>query len=73
MHRRAGDGERIDFFIACTDWIGEIENWEPEKCDELRWSPIHTLPANTTPYIGAAIATWRDGSWFSTFGWKPMP
>lgn len=69
MHRRAGDGERIDFFVACHEWAGEIENLEPEKCDDLRWVPIGTLPPNTIPYVAAAIEAWRNGAWFSSFGW----
>jgi 8-oxo-dGTP pyrophosphatase MutT (NUDIX family) len=69
MHRRATDGERIDFFVACHDWAGEIENLEPAKCDELRWTPIGALPPNTIPYVAAAIDAWRNGRWFSNFGW----
>jgi 8-oxo-dGTP pyrophosphatase MutT (NUDIX family) len=69
MHRRAEDGERIDFFIACSEWTGEIRNLEPEKCDEIRWVPIGLLPPNTIPYVAAAIDAWRAGRWFSSFGW----
>lgn len=73
MHRRASDGERIDFFVACHEWVGEVRNREPEKCDELRWVPIEMLPPNTIPYVASAIATWRAGAWFSSFGWDTTP
>jgi len=69
MHRRARDGERIDFFVICHEWTGEIENREVEKCDDLRWVPIGALPPNTIPYVAAAISAWRAGEWFSSFGW----
>jgi len=69
MHRRAGDGERIDFFVVCHEWAGAIRNLEPEKCDELRWVPIDALPPNTIPYVATAIDAWRTGRWFSSFGW----
>lgn len=69
MHRRAGDEERIDFFVVCHEWTGAVVNQEPEKCDELRWVPIDALPANTIPYVAAAIDAWRNGGWFSSFGW----
>lgn len=69
MHRRAGDGERIDFFIASAEWTGAITNLEPEKCDELRWTPVGQLPPNTIPYVSAAIEAWQAGEWFTSFGW----
>lgn len=69
MHRRAGDGERIDFFVACHEWRGAVVNREPEKCDELRWVPVSALPGNTVPYVAAAVDAWRAGKWFSSFGW----
>lgn len=69
MHRRAGDGERIDFFVVCHEWTGAVVNREPEKCDELRWVPIDALPPNTIPYVAAAIGAWRVGEWFTSFGW----
>lgn len=73
MHRRADDEKRIDFFVACNHWSGEIRNLEPEKCDELRWVPIGALSPNTIPYIANAIDAWRAGEWFSSFGWGGGP
>lgn len=73
MHRRADDGERIDFFVTCNEWSGELRNLEPDKCDELRWVPIGALPPNTIPYVAAAIDAWRAGNWFSSFGWDACP
>ena len=68
MHRREGD-ERIDFFLAVTRWEGEIVNAEPEKCDEVAWFSLERLPENAVPYVAKALANYRAGIWFDSFGW----
>ena len=69
MHRRATDGERIDFFFVADRWKGNLRNLEPEKCDEFRWVSPDCLPENTIPYVASAIKAWRSGTWFQAFGW----
>ena len=69
MHRWSND-ERIDFFLAATAWQGTPVNREPDKCSELRWCVRDTLPANTIPYIRAALENFRRGVWFEEFGWQ---
>lgn len=68
MHRWS-DQERIDFFLAATQWKGEISNCEPDKCDDLRWWPIDRFPQNIIPYVKFAWENYRRGLWFSEFGW----
>lgn len=63
MHR-AVKSERIDFFLTADTWQGEIENCEPDKCDDLRWFPIHQLPQNTIPYVRQAIENYQQQRWF---------
>lgn len=69
MHRRMED-ERVDFFFECTSWTGEIANAEPEKCTEVRWFLLNSLPDNTIPYIRQAIESWQRSEVYSEF-WKP--
>lgn len=69
MHRRAGDG-RVDFFFATTHWNGDVTNNEPHKCDDLSWHALDDLPENTIPYIRQAISNYKQGVWFSEFGWR---
>jgi 8-oxo-dGTP diphosphatase len=69
MHRRSTD-ERVDWFVACERWSGEIRNAEPTKCDELRWVDPEALPRNTIPYIRRAIENYCSGRWFDSFGWE---
>jgi 8-oxo-dGTP pyrophosphatase MutT (NUDIX family) len=68
MHRRDGD-ERVDFFVNVSEWTGELINAEPEKCDDIRWFPVDSLPENTIPYIKQALHNHRNGIKFDEFGW----
>jgi len=69
MHRRSTD-ERIDWFVVCERWDGEVRNNEPEKCDELCWADPEKLPPNVIPYIRRAIENYRAGRWFDSYGWS---
>ncbi len=69
MHRREGD-ERVDFFVRVKKWNGEPSNVEPQKCDDLRWVNVKSLPANTVPYVRKAIQNYFDGIAFDEFGWN---
>ena len=55
MHR-IEDDERVDFFVEVHQWEGEPINAEPEKCDDVRWVEIDSLPVNTIPYVRQALA-----------------
>lgn len=68
MHRRADD-ERIDWFLTAREWSGEPSNCEPNKCDELRWSPLDDLPENIIPYVRRALTNYRQQRWYDSFGW----
>jgi 8-oxo-dGTP diphosphatase len=72
MHRKSED-ERIDFFLSYPLEAGEPRNVEPHKCSELVWAKRSELPADTIPYVRAAIDTFRDGEWFQEFGWGDRP
>lgn len=69
MHRKDWD-ERIDFFFTTKKWNGEPKNMEPDRCDDLAWFPLDQLPANTVPYIRAAIENFQKKIWYAEFGWK---
>ncbi|MGN6563718.1 MAG: NUDIX hydrolase [Thermomicrobiales bacterium] len=68
MHCWEGD-EYIHFFLAASRWSGTIVNAEPEKCDDLSWHDLDNLPANVIPYVRQALANYRRGVWFDSFGW----
>jgi ADP-ribose pyrophosphatase YjhB (NUDIX family) len=57
MHRKAEDEIiYMDFFATAREYEGEIKNCEPDKCDELSWHALDSVPENTIPYIRQAIA-----------------
>lgn len=68
MHRKS-DSERISLFLKAASWSGEPHNREPHKCDDLAWFDIDRLPANTVPYIRAALQCIAAGMNYSEFGW----
>ena len=68
MHRHEGD-ERVDFFVHVRAWQGEPVNAEPEKCDELKWVYVRSLPENTIPYVRRAIQNHLQNVRFDEFGW----
>ncbi|HVN17067.1 MAG TPA: NUDIX domain-containing protein [Anaerolineales bacterium] len=69
MHRKEGD-ERVDFFVYAKAWHGEPFNNEPDKCDDLRWTKINSLPENTIPYVRRAIQNHFSSQHFDEFGWN---
>jgi len=68
MHRRQLD-ERIDFFFVTSVWEGQIVNMEAEKCAELSWFAVDSLPLNTIGYIRKTIEQYQANILYSEFGW----
>lgn len=69
MHRKSED-ERVDFFLEAQKWSGELENREPEKCDQVAWFSLDALPENTIAYVKRALSNYQRGVWFEEYGWK---
>jgi ADP-ribose pyrophosphatase YjhB (NUDIX family) len=69
MHRKKMDEERIDYFLLCKKWEGNIRNMELNKCSELRWCPVDDLPNNTIEYIKYAVDGYLNKINFTLFGW----
>jgi len=69
IHRHSGQDERIDFFFYATKWDGNVQNMEPEKCDQLLWSYVNDLPFNVIPYVRDTIHT-MDQKGYSSYGWN---
>lgn len=69
MHRIQND-ERVDFFYTAEKWQGGPRNMEPEKCDDLSWFPLDSLPDNIIPYIRQALECYQQGIAYSEFGWE---
>jgi 8-oxo-dGTP diphosphatase len=70
MHRNCGNHERVDFFFTTSIWEGEIQNREPDKCDDLSWFPIGDMPHNVIPYIKEAIGCFETGKTYVEWGFE---
>ncbi len=68
MHRKKEKEERVDFFFVSNQWKNNPQNMEPNKCDDLRWFPIHNLPKNMVPYVKHGIECYLNSCTFSEFG-----
>jgi 8-oxo-dGTP diphosphatase len=68
-HRRHAD-ERVSFFFTTSRWEGNPRNMEPEKCDNLSWFPVDSMPGKMVPYVRNAIEQYLKGNIYSEFGWK---
>lgn len=55
MNRKIPNDERLDFFFSAKKWLGEPKIIETDKCDDLSWFEINSLPKNIIPYIKQAI------------------
>jgi len=60
--------ERIDVFFRPKKWAGEIKNMETNKCDDLNWFPLDSLPGNVIPYVRFAIEKIKNKEFYSEFG-----
>lgn len=72
LHRNSGlneNNERVDIFFKVEKWEGQIENKEPDKCDDLSWFDIDNLPLNTIPYISHVLENFKQNIFYSEFGW----
>jgi len=67
---RFSDHEYMDFFFIAEKWEGEPAIKEPNKCDDMSWFPINSLPENTLPYVKNVIENYNDGVPFIESGWK---
>lgn len=75
MHRRVPESvdERIDFFLRARTWEGRPTIKEPDKCDDLRWSPVTELPTTVIPYVRFALQSHGRDERYSEFGWHAAP
>ncbi|MFH1959613.1 MAG: NUDIX domain-containing protein [Patescibacteria group bacterium] len=69
MHRREDD-IRIDLFFTAKKYQGIPRNAELDKCDDLSWFPLDSLPENTLLYIREAIKNYFSKTLYSEVGWK---
>ena len=65
-YRRMED-ERFDFYMMTDQYVGEIKNMEPHKCNDLSWFPLDDLPKNTVDYIRVALEHIKNETQYSEY------
>ena len=65
LHRTHRNGrpvdERVDFFFTCERWGGEPRLVEGDRSAQMRWFPLHGLPAPVVPHELRVLEGLRDG------------
>jgi 8-oxo-dGTP pyrophosphatase MutT (NUDIX family) len=71
QHRRSAEGRTyFDLYFVARRWLGEPQNVEPAKCDDMRWFRLADLPPNLTPFVRLVLAEHMPrGSAYSEWGW----
>jgi len=69
IHRKEPNEERINFFFIAEKWQGEPKIMEPNKCDDLRWFRLDSLPENVILYVKQAINSYLKNEFYSEYGW----
>ena len=70
MHRKSEEKvEWIDTFYIAHKWENEPQNMEPNKCDDLSWFSLDTLPDNTINYIKFVFEKIENKIFYSEYGW----
>ncbi|OGE30817.1 hypothetical protein A2631_03965 [Candidatus Daviesbacteria bacterium RIFCSPHIGHO2_01_FULL_44_29] len=60
----------IDFYFKVESFQGEIINGEPEKCDDLNWFSVDSLPSNILPQLPFVFKKINESKFYSEFGWE---
>jgi 8-oxo-dGTP diphosphatase len=72
MHRNIEPDDRqgyeyIDLYFVCREWDGDPKNLEPEKCSELAWFGMNSLPVDIVPEVRDALLKISDDINYSEF------
>lgn len=69
MHRLSSDREYFDIYLRAQKWTGNVTNMEPDKCDELKWYRMDSLPDNMLPEVKLALESISKNVHYGEFGW----
>lgn len=72
LYRKAleGDHERACFFFETTKWKNEIQNCEPDKCDDVRWFSVNDLPDNLAVEVKHLFEELARGKFYSNHNYN---
>ncbi len=61
---------RVDYFFKVKQWAGDIENMEEDRCAEVKWFDLDSLPDDLVYYVRVALQDIKEGAVFREFGWE---
>ena len=72
MHQNDNGLEYINYFFIATKYSGNINNNEPQFCENLEWVDFKYPVNNLEKYINEAIKNYLDNpnERFTFYGWK---
>ena len=62
--------EYMCVYMRCADWSGEPVNEEKDKCDDMAWFSLDSLPAQTIPNVRLALEDIKKGIFYNNWGWE---
>lgn len=68
MHRKSNEREYFDIFLEAKTYSDELKNNEKDKCNDLDWFPVDSLPENTLNHVKIALKLIAQGQNFSSIG-----
>ena len=63
--------ERIDIFSEAENWGGVPAIMEKNKCDDLSWHSLASLPSNIVPLVGLVLDDVAHGIAYSEYETEP--
>lgn len=66
MHRKSTT-EYVDFFLIPSKWKGVPKVKELDKCDDIQWFDMNSLPSNILPNVKFALSQISLGKTFSEY------
>ena len=70
MHR-CQERTYIDLTFVADKWEGEPNNAEDGNfADQAEWFSLNELPENIIPFLKATLENYKNGIFYSEFGWE---
>ena len=70
MSEKRENEEWIHHFFLAKEWLGEVKNMEPHKCDNIQWFDVNNLPNNTLPLVKSALEkVYKEKEYYSEINW----
>ncbi len=60
------DDNYVCFFFEAGSWEGEVKNCEEDKCDDIRWFDLDTLPDNIAPEVRLGLENYQKKVYYSS-------